>query len=155
MFNRVAIRALLLTITLAASAPGQNLRYVYSAKVVCGDPRALEGQGAVPQPYVTSINVHNWGDSITTLMKSLIVTIPPGFQRPVRPIRLALDTLRRGEALATDCADLRRRRQGLPAFFEGFVVIESPRPLNVVAVYSVPGGIDVVQIAERDRSPQR
>lgn len=151
--ERMSTRALLLTFMFAASAAAQNreFRFVYSVKVVCGDPRTLEGQGAVPQAYVTSVNVHNWGDALDTLVKSLVVTIPPGGERPVRPTRLAVEVLSQGAALATDCVDLRRRRQGLPAFFEGFVIIKSQHPLNVVAVYTVPGGIDVVPVPERDR----
>jgi len=42
-----------------------------------------------------------------------------------------------------------RRRIMLLASFEGFVVIQSTLQLDVVSVYTVPGGIDVVPVAER------
>lgn len=67
---------------------------------------------------------------------------------------IKLDTLPPAFALATDCGDLRRRARIRLAFFEGFVLIDSRMSLDVVAVYSVLGGIDVVHVPERSRNRQ-
>ena len=136
----------------AAPSPAQQPPgpYSYAAKVVCGAQREL--QGVVPQTYMTTVNVHNPSDSLAIFFKTLLVTLPPGGQRPMPLLRPTFtDTLRPQAGLATDCADLRKRYPNVPAFFEGFVLLQSRVSLDVVAVYTVPGGIDVVQVPERIR----
>ena len=155
--SRIVLRlALLATASLVGAPPAAaqtNLgRFSYAAKVVCGSSRQM--QGAVPQAYMTSVNVHNPSDSLGIILKSLVVTLPPGGQRAVTPVRLAIDTLRPHAALATDCADLRQRSPKQPPFFEGFVLLESRVSLDVVAVYTVAGGIDVVHVPERGVVPR-
>jgi len=136
----------------AAEAQDREFPFHYAAKVVCGVQRETRSGGVVAQTYATTINIHNPADSTTIFLKSLVVTLPPGMQRPVKPVRLAVDTLGPRMALATDCVDLNRRSANrLPPFFEGFVLIDSRQSLDVVAVYSVPGGIDVVHVPERTR----
>ena len=137
---------------LAVPARGQQITapFNYAAKIVCGTQR--EAQGVVPQPYMTTVNVHNPSDSVATFFKTLLVTLPPGGQRPTPPMRPMTDTLRPQMGLATDCTDLRRRYPNVPPFFEGFVLLQSRVSLDVVAVYTVPGGIDVVHVPERVRS---
>src|SRR5712664_1666648 len=129
--------------------PAQGpFQYQYAAKVVCGTPRG--GFPAVVQAYATSINVNNPSDSLTVfLRKRLVITFPPGFQIPQKPLQLFNDSMLPTFALLTDCQDLRRRYRLQQPFFEGFVVIQSTLPLDVTTVFTVPGGIDVVQVAER------
>jgi hypothetical protein len=134
--------------TAAVRAQAPRLPFQYAAKIVCGR-EALPG--AVPQAYATSINIHNPNATPDTIRKSLVVTTPPGRQRPQRPRGVATDLLPTDNALSTDCDDLRARVQGLPGSFEGFVLIESTQSVDVVGVYTVPGGIDVVPIPERQR----
>ena len=130
---------------LAAQGP---FLYQYAAKVVCGTPK--EPAPVTVQAYGTSINVNNpSADSLLFLRKRLVITFPPGFQIPQKPLTLFNDSLPPAFALMTDCQDLRRRNRLRQPFFEGFVVIQSTMPLDVTAVYSVPGGIDVVPVAER------
>jgi len=133
------------------AAQGPRSPFRYAAKIVCGAPREA-GRGAVVlQLYATTINIHNPGDSEAVFLKSLVLTVPPGRQRPVEPKKVAEDKLPPDGALATDCSDLRARVPGLPVFFEGFVLLDSRSSLDVVGVYSVPGGIDVVNVPERRR----
>lgn len=144
-----------LSATLVTCSPARaqqlSARYDYAAKVVCGAQR--EAQGVVPQNYMTTVNVHNPSDSLAVFLKVLLVTIPPGQQRPVAPSRpLFVDSLRPQNGLATDCADLRKRYPNTPPFFEGFVLLQSRVSLDVVAVYTVPGGIDVVHVTEQVRN---
>ncbi len=129
--------------------PAQGpFQYRYAAKVVCGMPR--ERPPLTVQAYATSINVNNPSDSLTVfLRKRLVITFPPGFQIPQRPLKPFNDSLPGTFALMTDCQDLRRRYGLTTPFFEGFVVIQSTMPLDMSAVFTVPGGIDVVAVAER------
>jgi len=145
----VATLVLMLAVPVRAQLP--NTPFNYTAKIVCGAQREM--QGVVPQAYMTTVNVRNPTDSVTTLYKTLLVTLPPGGERPMPPLKPTYtDTLRPQFGLATDCTDLRRRYPNMPPFFEGFVVLQSRVSLDVVAVYTVPGGIDVVQVPERVRS---
>ena len=135
-----------------AMAQNREFPFRYAAKVVCGVQRETARGGVVAQSYATTINIHNPGDSLASFLKSLVVTLPPGRQRPVKPVRLTVDSLPPTLALATDCVDLRQRSGSpLPPFFEGFVLIHSSHSLDVIGVYTVPGGIDVVHVPERSR----
>ena len=128
-----------------AVAPFQ---YQYAAKVVCG--RTDGNFPLIAQAYATSINVNNPSDSLTAhLRKWLVVTFPRGGQMPRRPAKEMTDTLLNRWALNTDCRDMIRRNGLQLPFFEGFLVLQSDLPLDVVGVYTVPGGIDVVTISER------
>lgn len=130
------------------------LRYQYAAKIVCSSTKEL--MGVVPQLYATTINIHNPSDSLAIVTKKLASTVPPGYQRPGKIYPLtsqAPDRLRPDEALATDCNDI-SKRAGIPPAFEGFVVIYSSVQLDVVGVYTVPGGIDVVPVGERPLRPR-
>lgn len=152
----VSVGILISIATFASPARGQQPagRYSYAVKVVCGAQREMHG--VVPQTYMTTVNVHNPNDSLAVLLKVLLVTLPPGGQRPMMPSRPSfVDSLRPQAGLATDCADLRKRYPNMPAFFEGFVLLESRISLDVVAVYTVPGGIDVVNVPERVRNPRQ
>jgi len=125
-----------------------TFQFQYAAKVVCASPN---GRGPlVVQAYATSINVNNPSDSlIVFLRKRLVITFPPGFQIPQKGLASFNDSLIATYALTTDCRDLRKHYSLTQPFFEGFVVIQSTLQLDVVSVYTVPGGIDVVPVAER------
>lgn len=143
----------------ARDLPAQIVfQYQYAAKVVCGTPpRQLPNLPAPPPPppvvvqaYATSINVNNPSDSLLVfLRKRLVITFPPGFQIPQKPLQALNDSLPGKWALETDCQDLRKRYSLTQPFFEGFVVIQSTLQLDVTEVFTVPGGIDVVAVAER------
>jgi hypothetical protein len=145
--HSISCAALLVGVALATSARAQGpYRYEYAAKMLCGTLDTMVSR-LVPQRYATAINVHNPSDSLTAIfLKKLGLTVPPGREQPGKVVRIALDTLRPDQALAVDCLDLQH-----PAgpSFEGFVVLLSPLSLDVSAVYTVPGGIDVEQIRSR------
>jgi hypothetical protein len=131
----------------------QRPTYHYAAKIICHD--TLEVTRSPLQMYWTTINVHNPSDTFPATFLKRLAALPAASQRAVQPMLIAVDTLGRDSALAIDCRDLRNRsralRRILPAFFEGFVLIDSDMSLDVVAVYSVPGGVDVERVAERVR----
>lgn len=145
----IPLGAALLGLGPAGSAAAQGpWRYQYAAKIVCGTPDS-SGASVVSQRYATAINVHNPSDSLQVeLLKQLALTFPPGRQRGGKVIQVALDTLRPEQALVVACRDFVRTAG---TSFEGFVVLLSALSLDVTAVYTVRGGIDVVEVRERVR----
>lgn len=141
-----------LVAVVGGSAPARpaaiTFQFQYVAKVVCS--AEVTRSPLTPQTYATSININNPSDSLTVfLRKRPVITFPPGFQVPQRPLKPLNDSLPPSWALTTDCIDLRRRFGLTQPFFEGFVVIQSTMPLDVTSVFTVPGGIDVVPVGER------
>ena len=145
----VALALLAAPLVSRSAAQVPPFRYQYAAKVVCGAVR--QGVPLVSQSYATIINVNNASDSLTVFFRKwLVVTDPPGMQQPQPPLEVMNDTLIQRFALSNDCRDLWKRNPKAPRpFFDGFVVIQSTLPLDVVGVYTVPGGVDVVSVAER------
>jgi hypothetical protein len=105
-----------------------STHFVYSAKVLC------PSSGAV----TTTINVHNPDKKTQTLSKEGIA-LDVG-QVPTAPGTPVMDTLNSDWALQMGCADLTTLGAVGPAGF-GDVVLESPRELDVWAVYltNTPG----------------
>ena len=107
--------------------------------------------------YATSINVHNPNDEKVYFFKKLALTYPPAEQKAGSVTPVGVDTLGYDEALKTACTDIERTLfdGGFPAsYIEGFVIIQSPRSLDVTGVYtttSVNTSIHVEQIRERER----
>ena len=77
-----------------------------------------------------------------------LATSPKARLRAVQALEQALQHEPRNEKLRRRVAKVAQ----LP-FFEGFVVVTSTDSLDIVAVYTVPGGIDVVQVPERRAVP--
>src|SRR5690606_28061580 len=118
-----------------AAGPAEG--FEYSAKLVCGGQNDARNMALVKGFYGTTINVRNPGREPVRFQKSLALTLPPGRQQPGEVHEIADEELRPGLALAVDCNDLEERLGGLPQrFVEGFVVLRSAAPLDVVAVYS-------------------
>jgi hypothetical protein len=144
--------------------PGRNALYEYSAKIVCGVQSPEEKLRLAPGSYATSINIHNPGPGPVRFFKKLALTYPPGYQRAGKVLPLGEDVLEYDEALQTDCRELRQKLVPTHAapIIEGFLVIQSPKMLDVTGVYttaaldrtgaaSVHSSIDVEQIRERRR----
>ena len=130
------------------SRPPLPYQYQYAAKVVCGPLR--EGYPLASQSYATTININNPSDSLIAFFRKwLVLTFPPGMQQAQPPLRPMNDSLPMTYALMTDCRDMARRNRIAQPFFEGFLVIQSTLPLDVIGVYTVPGGVDVVPATER------
>ncbi len=151
MIRRIArsCAAALLGVGLAGTGAAQApWRYQYAAKIVCGAPDTLLAS-LVAQRYATAVNVHNPSDSLPVVFfKKLAFTYPPGRERPGRVTKIVVDTLKPDQALVATCGEF---ATAAGPSFEGFVVLLSPLSLDVTAVYTVRGGIDVVQVRERVR----
>jgi hypothetical protein len=140
--------------------------FVYAAKFVCGrflGERQPAEEGPVePGSYATAINIHNPHSRAVTFVKKavlLFVGTEAGkdFEIPRPPHRARTAELGPDWGMEIDCHDIRdvllSDQPGVPGpqapiFIKGWVVIESPEPLDVVAVYTVralsePGGVSI------------
>lgn len=141
------------------------IKYEYAAKVVCGKQDNPKDLSLTRGLYATTVNIHNPNDQELKFFKKLALTIPPKEQRAGQVIPIAVDTLNYDEALAADCNNLEKEAfsNGFPeSYIEGFVVIQSPKSLDVTAVYSSAAlskkgrivghsSLDIEQIKERIR----
>jgi len=116
----------------------------------------LDNPIGLPGNYLTVINIHNPNDQTVRFRKKLAVAFPPGGQEPGGVSNVIADRLAPNEALSVDCD--RIKGDFVLTFIhgaEGFLVIESPRSLDVTAVYTagkIEGEVEsiaVEQIRER------
>lgn len=134
------------------------IKYEYAAKVVCGKQKNPENLSVAGGLYATSINIHNPNDEKVYFFKKLALTYPPEEQKPGRVMPIAIDTLEYDEALKSDCVDIEKNlfKGDLPtSYIEGFIIIQSPRSLDVTGVYStasIHNSIHIEQIRERQRT---
>ena len=140
-------------------------KYEYSAKLICGKQENPADLRLAHGLYATAINIHNPNDEKIYFFKKLALTYPPEEQKPGRVIPIAVDTLEYDEALAVDCLDIQKEAfhgEFPESYVKGFVVIQSPKSLDVTAVYTTASldrrgratehsSIDVEQIRERVR----
>lgn len=159
----LALLALPVTAATAQPAPGPVMPLEYAVKFVCGTNPM---QGAVVTTaaagnYYTAVNIHNPFSSNKLTYKIALAPFPPGQPGPVTPFQPTMG-LQYDRALDIDCRLIRARLQQagipvpLPGFITGFVVVQSARELDVVAVYTAaptPGN-QVASIAT-ERVPVR
>lgn len=135
------------------------LRFEYAAKFMCGDGSPDQSIPAVPGLYETMVNVHNFQGREVPFFKKLALAFPPHRQEAGEIYPIGIDRLGTDEALKADCDDLRKRLfdRGIPGdgFFEGYLVVQSPRRLDVDAVYTagVQSGVrslHIEEVTERD-----
>jgi hypothetical protein len=116
--------------------------FQYAAKLVLGIPgpgRLDPGHDILaPGRYYTAINIHNPSTCKTVTFRWKVAL---GYDGAVGPItRFQSLTLRPDEAIEIDAVSVEQAlRLHVPStqFLKGFVVIESPCPLDIVAVYSI------------------
>jgi hypothetical protein len=117
----------------------------------------------VPGFYATAVNLYNANFEGVTLRKSLALTFPPEEQASGEVSDPIEEVVSPGTALQVDCAEIRNEfvfPNPPPAtdHVQGFLVIESNKPLLVEAVYTSNGigdvSIDVERIAERKVKPR-
>jgi hypothetical protein len=141
--------------------------FVYATKFVCGlfrpeQPQPAEEGPVEPGSYATAINIHNPHSKVVTIVKKAVLLFD-GTERdrdveiPKPPHKARTAELGPDWGMEIDCRDIRdvllSEQAGTPgprapAFIKGWVVIESPDPLDVVAVYTVrtlgePGGVSI------------
>ena len=135
---------------------------VYAAKFILGtmpQPSQPAQEGPVePGSYSTVINIHNPSPSeaVTFVKKAVLLfseneAVKEGFEIPQPPSGRREAQLGPDYGMQLDGRDIRELLTGLaappPAFIEGWVVIESALPLDVVAVHTVRAPDGAVSIA--------
>jgi hypothetical protein len=137
---------------------------VYAAKFICGTmpelPPTREGP-VEPGSYATAINVHNPNprEPVVFTKKAVLlfnvnaVEKEEGYEVPQAPYGKSYRREQLGPdyGMEIDGRDIRELLTGqapaAPVFIKGWVVIESPLPLDVVAVYTVRAPDGAVSIA--------
>jgi len=144
--------------------PGSLL--VYAAKFVCGVmpelPQPTEEGPVEPGSYATAINIHNPHAKTVVFLKKAVLLFDvaavtkeqEGFEVPKQPSPLHRAELLPDWGMEIDCRDIRQellKGQAPPApiFIKGWVIIESPDLLDVVAVYTVRAANDVSIATDR------
>lgn len=144
-----AITASLLSAQDTAGVRRDSLNLEYAVKFVCGAPRT---RAVAPGLYFTAINVHNPYPDTVLFRKKVASTLPREQPGPISPFWGS--TLVPDQALEIDCDDIFRHAR-LEGFGKGFVVIQSPVPLDVVAVYTAAGNTRQVETMEVERVSAR
>jgi hypothetical protein len=123
-----------------ATAQAQKVTYIYSAKYICVPDFPVSDLPVVPGIYKTAINIRNFLDQEVKFTKKIVVANKQ--DDPRGPIsERKTDTLKADEALEVDCREIvellkKQEKKGPINSPKGFVVIESPVELEVVAVYT-------------------
>jgi hypothetical protein len=137
----------------AGLAAQEDEGFMYTVKFTCveevGPPEAdFGGVPFVPAQYRTAVNIHNPQREGFEFRKKAVVALSQGSQERGIISEWQDEQLRSDEALDVDCLDIAKLLQGTQPVGDGFVVIESRWPLDVVAVYTTTegAGIDVEYI---------
>lgn len=130
----------------------------YAVKIVCGLSGAKQSTFMAPGHYFTAINIHNPATcrTVTFRWRAVVanpINTPSGIITAQQKI-----TLRPEESVEIDTPDVLRVTGAI--FAKGFVVIESPCELDIVAVYSISGppigtGIGSIVAFHTERVPAR
>lgn len=168
VFRRLVAPAFLLGISLSASAQGPHpdaikTEFQYAVKAICSLLGTFGDGFLANGVYRTVINVHNPRDKTIRFARKValageIGTEPSEFS--VTAYKAA--TLGPDGAVAIDCGDIANFYCPTPQGFcvdftaiDGFVVINSPVELDVVAVYTARGAQTEVQSVEVESIPPR
>ena len=146
---------LLAGVTLAAGLGGGPasaqvpFAYEYAVKVMCGGLAARADAPLAGGRYYTAVNVHNPGNRDDLRRKVAVANRgEAGRVSNFEMMRLGPD-----EALEIDCALI--TRQAGTDWVQGFLVIQSTRELDIVAVYAVAARDNIVTTLETERVPPR
>lgn len=120
-----------------AAAPGQ-MKYIYSAKFVCGDGDSSESSVA-PSMYFTDINVHNPQWYNIGLYKKFVIASPEDSSQQL-PSKWYRYSVGKDRAFEINCDDIAGKYWSdpdmVPPFYKGYVVISTDKQLDVTGVYT-------------------
>ena len=114
-----------------------TVKYQYAAKFVCGIQQNSAGTfgPVVPGVYMTAINIHNPQNVNISLTKKVVLALSED-QTPRPPSPRKGYSILPDYAFEIDCQDIMKIGQIPGPFAKGFVVIETPKQLDVVGVYT-------------------
>jgi hypothetical protein len=131
-------------------------RFPYAAKLICG--RNREGPGLIHGAYETLVNIHNPGEA--QYYKYKLALAKAGADGSIHDFDETKETKVGADgAQSYGCRDIRRIYK-LPdaTLLDGFFVIESEKPLDVIAMYTTNDlngngapAIDVHRVFERTK----
>ena len=127
-----------------------DVKFEYAVKFVCGTP---EYPVVAPGEYFTAINVHNPHHRPVRFRKKVAVALPAEKGGPIS--RFFNAGLAPDQALEIDCPDILRHANTQTRFLKGFVVVQSPLELDIVAVYTAAGKDRNVVTLDTERVPYR
>ena len=137
--------------------------YQYTVTFTCGHNDSGFFR-VVPGEFATAVNLYNATASDTILRKNLALTFPPETQTAGVVSDQIEETLAANSALQVDCEEIQFGfTYAVPPpvtdYIQGFVVIESNKPLEVEAIHTAFGAgdevsIDVERILERRVVPR-
>lgn len=150
MNRRLSACVLLSICSMAGQLSAQDFAFEYAVKIICGTP---DRPALATGMYYTAINVHNPGNEPVRFRQKFATTLPNEEPGPISGFSPA--GLKPDQALEIDCRDIARRSQQR-GFIKGFAVLQSPRELDVVAVYTAAGSSrQTVVDLETERVPAR
>ena len=129
----------------------QEQSFLYTVKFTCveevGPPEGNPGGVPfMPAKYRTAINIHNPQREAFDFRKKAVVALSQASDERGMISDWRDEQLESDGALDVDCLDIQKLLQGGQPVGDGFVVIESRVPLDVVAVYTTDASIDVEYI---------
>jgi hypothetical protein len=141
----------------AAPAVAPQL-FEYAVKFVCNRAGVSTPQLPVPVApgfYHTAINVHYPSPGAIEFRKKFVQALP--FQKPGRVTELVGAVLKSDEAFDVECMEITKRLGlGPGTFATGFVVFQTARELDIVAVYTAAGSPSgPVAVMHTERVPKR
>lgn len=159
--NKLALAAIAATLVSPQPAAAQDdadaaaigPRFEYAAKVVCGRVTTPNGPLSMGT-YFTAVNIHNPQEGAIPFRRKVALALPGNPNGPVTGfITLALKS---DGAVEIDCTHIRKQLgSGIP-LIKGFLVIQAPRELDVVAVYTAaPVPPNQVSSFHTERVPPR
>ena len=125
----------------ASAANSQSAPFEYAVKFVCNKAGISTAQLPVPVApgfYHTAINVHNPNPGAIEFRKKFAQALP--FQKAGKVTDLVGAVLKSDEAFDVECIEITKRLSLAPlTFVTGFVVFQTARELDIVAVYTAAG----------------
>jgi hypothetical protein len=132
----------------------------YVVHFTCGTHSGAPAQ-VVAGDYTTAIHVLNPHESETRLKARLALTDPPGMGVPGYVSSQARESLDALEAAELDCGALALLPAldpdlpALPAFVQGFVTLESERPISVRVLHSATDAAGEVEVQHEPVAGER
>ena len=122
----------------------------YAVKVICGNMERASDRPLATGRYFTVVNIHSPNPARTYFRRKVVQAA----LRTPSPISLWEQyALEYDEALGVTCPQI--AKQAGADWVEGFVVIQSSKPLDVVAVYSTSGRDEFVTTFHSERVAPR
>lgn len=114
-----------------------GVKYQYAAKFVCGKQQNTAGivGPVVPGIYATAVNIHNPQNANISLTKKVVLALSEDVA-PRPPSQKFSYRIQPDWAFEIDCQDIMKIGKITLPFFKGYVVIDSPKQIDVDAVYT-------------------